>query len=610
PSGTVLGTYPAGGTSPHGLSVDFQGNVWVVLHGPAALSKLNSQTGALLGTFAIGGPGVANADPYLYSDFPGVQLDRQAPYTYVGDREGAVDGGVPAVPWSKLKWNGEPQGAVPAETTLVVSVRAADSLAAIGQASYALATNGAALAGIKGQYVQVRADLKGPGFATAVLADVSVTGPCDPLSKSCCVKDVDCDDGNSCTADKCPVPGGACVYAAVPECCQIDGDCDDKNACTDDSCPAPGGQCVHAAKADCGMSSNDWSDGDACTADVCPKPGGQCSFVTINGCCTKDDDCTKGDKCSAATCVGGFCQDAKKPNCCVQDSDCADKDLCTSDTCDLGSGTCNHAVQAGCCNVSGQCDDGNACTKDDCSGPGGVCVHTAVAGCCTDQDPQNGTPCELPKSPNDHPPCKAGAWSCKNGSFVCEGAVKPAVEACNNKDDDCDGLLDNNSCAEGLVCIEGVCAKACQGETPCPGGFQCFQGYCVPTDCAKVTCKEGESCKDGLCYSSDGGAGGGIPTGTGGASTTTTGAGGSSVGGAGGSSTGAGGSSATGTGPSGNGVGGAGADGKNVWGLATGGACRCAVPGAGGSRGAGDAGIAIAGLAIAIAGARRRGRSA
>jgi hypothetical protein len=232
-----------------------------------------------------------------------------------------------------------------------------------------------------------------------------------------------------------------------------------------------------------------------------------------------------------------------------------------------------------------------------------------VPGCCTPQDPQNGQPCDLPQSPNDHPPCKAGKWDCQNGSFVCVGAVHPSIEVCNNKDDDCDGLLDNNSCAEGLVCVEGVCAKACQGETPCPGGFQCFQGYCVPTDCAKVTCKEGETCKDGLCFSADGGAGGGTPTGTGGGSTTSTssnggsGNGGSNAGGAGGS-TGTG----TDTNATGGGTGGAASQPKDNWGLATGGACKCTVPGDRTGGGTERSALVLAGLALAIAGARRRGR--
>jgi hypothetical protein len=133
----------------------------------------------------------------------------------------------------------------------------------------------------------------------------------------------------------------------------------------------------------------------------------------------------------------------------------------------------------------------------------------------------------------------------------------------------------------------------------------------VPTDCAKVTCKEGETCKDGLCFSADGGAGGGSQTtGTGGGSTTSTssGNGGSGVGGSGSGAGGA--ATTTDTSATGGGAGGAASQTKDVWGLATGGACKCTVPGDRGGRGADRYGLALAGLALGLAAARRARRGA
>ncbi|MBI4701579.1 MAG: hypothetical protein HY744_10530, partial [Deltaproteobacteria bacterium] len=54
--GALLGTYPAGGANPHGLSVDFDGNIWIVTHSPSMV-KMNT-SGQILGTYSIGGPGV------------------------------------------------------------------------------------------------------------------------------------------------------------------------------------------------------------------------------------------------------------------------------------------------------------------------------------------------------------------------------------------------------------------------------------------------------------------------------------------------------------------------------------------------------------------------
>ncbi|MFO0758378.1 MAG: hypothetical protein U0359_17940 [Byssovorax sp.] len=604
PAGALLGTYPAGGNNPHGMSIDFQGNLWVVTHGPPQMVKINSTTGAIIGKYTISGPGVPNADPYLYSDFTGVQIDRQAPYTYVGSWDGTYDGQIANLPWSKVSWNTEAQGAVPALTTLTVSARAANTLPELGTAGFVPVQNGAAIPGLVGRYVQVRTDLKGPGFVTPVLSDISVTGPCPVLGQACCVKDADCDDGNPCTTDTCPVPGGACVHGPAPNCCLVDGDCNDQNPCTTDTCPVPGGPCTFAPKQNCCNSNTDCNDGDLCTADICPSPGSACVYPVINGCCNTDMDCTKGNACSGATCPvpGGFCQGGPIPGCCTQDSDCVDNDLCTLDTCNVATKTCSNAPVAGCCNVDGNCNDGNECTSDHCSGPGGSCVFSPIPGCCSPNDPMVGKPCDIPMSPFDKPPCKPGHFECNNGVFQCVGAVKPGIEVCNGVDDNCDGVTDSPPpCPVGTACIEGVCAKPCgPGEFGCPGGEQCINGYCLPTSCDKVVCPEGTMCFNGVCL-----ADGGMSTSSSSSSSgTTTGAGG------------AGGSMTTGAGGSG------GAttvttttattsttSGGNVFGLATGGGgCKCALPGAPGDEAPWRGALALSVLALSAL--RRRGASA
>lgn len=612
PAGVLLGTYPAGGGgAPHGLSVDFGGNVWLVSDGAPSLTVFNSNTGALLGTFGIGGIGVTipNPTPYLYSDFTGTQINRQAPYAYVGSWDGVYDGGVPNIPWSKVSWNSEPQGAVPAETSLVVSVRAANTLAALGAASYLPVMNGAILANVKGQFVQVKTDLKGPGFATSVLSDISVIGPCGVIGQACCLKDTDCTDANTCTLDTCPVPGGSCVHTLSPNCCLVDADCNDQNACTADTCPVAGGTCSYSApKPGCCSSNSECSDGNLCTADLCSGPGGTCSFPLINGCCNADIDCTKGNKCSNATCPvpGGFCVGGNIPGCCAVDADCADNDLCTLDKCDLAQGKCTNTAVQGCCNVDGQCNDNEACTSDKCSGPGGVCQFSPIANCCAMNDPKIGAPCDIPVSPNDQPPCKPGKLVCTAGKFDCVGAVGPQLEVCDGLDNNCDGIVDTGAmCPANEVCIDGTCVAACkQGEFPCPGGYVCVKGYCMPDDCKGVVCPGGEVCQAGACMSADGGtssssgsssSGASSGSSSSGSSSTSSGNTSSGAGGAGGqssaSSSGVGGASSSGALP------GNGAPPQDTWGLATGGACRCSVPGEQ------EPGHERSGLALALLGA-------
>lgn len=591
---------------PHGLSVDFDGYIWLVSNNATTLTatsssqdqlvKIDPVTGNVVlksfigfrnggtetGKYPFNGTGYPDpATPYLYSDFTGTQIDRQAPYTYIGSWDGTYDGGAPGIPWSKTSWT---QVIPNAYTTLVVSARAADTVAALGTAAYTLVSNGVAMSNVKGRYIQVRVDLKGPGWSTSQLNDITVAGPCGTLGQACCVKDADCNDGNLCTADTCPVPGGACAHAPVANCCNTSADCDDSNACTSDSCPGAGKQCAHTAVPGCCNSNTDCNDGNLCTADICSGATRTCLHPVINGCCNVDVDCTKGNKCSAATCPvpGQFCQGGPIAGCCNTDADCTDTDLCTSDVCDLTTNTCANTKVAGCCNQDTDCGDTDACTSDTCSGPGGTCSHKLVPGCCSLSDPKVGTPCDVPVSPHDQLPCKPGVWDCAAGNFVCKGSVKPSLDICDGIDNDCDGLVDTpNPCPTGQACVSGSCVKPCSpGEFPCPQGGLCVGGYCV---------SDGDAGTGGSTSSSSSGS-----TSSG---TTSSSSGSTGTGGTGGTNTGSDTGSGTGTG-TGTKTSSGGANEK--------GTCGCEVVGGDGDEGnAGRLAFALAGLALAYS--RRRG---
>jgi streptogramin lyase len=215
PAWGVLGTYPAAGA--FGLSVDFQGNIWMFPNATVpSVFKIDSTTGLEIGSYSIdalsGQIPSPNADPYLTGDSTGAQINRQAPYAYTGSWDGTFDGQIAGLSWSTVYWNTEPQGAVPAGTSLVVSARAADDLTALSLAAYTPATNDAALTGISGRYVQVQAELTGPGWVSPALSDITVEGPCPTPGDACCLSAADCDDGNPLTTDSCPTVGGACSH--------------------------------------------------------------------------------------------------------------------------------------------------------------------------------------------------------------------------------------------------------------------------------------------------------------------------------------------------------------------------------------------------------------
>jgi streptogramin lyase len=615
-NGTLLATCPTGGVRPHGLSVDFDGYIWSVQDNPWHLVRFSptetTNNCGRSGPYPIdraslpvpSGQPAYDYTPYLYSDFTGTQIDRQAPYARVGSWDAVYDSGAVGMPWQQIWWNSEPQGAVPLETSMVISVRAANTMAALGQAAYKQVANGASLAGTVGRYIQVKADLVGPGYKTPVLSDLSIKGPCDTVNQTCCITAADCDDGNVCTADICPAPGGACTHQAIPQCCVTNADCNDGNQCTTDTCPAPGGLCTHAPVPNCCMSYADCDDGDLCTADICPSPGGVCGNPTIPGCCHTTADCDDGNLCTTDVCPadGELCVHKPIAHCCVTDADCTDNNLCTTDKCDQGTQSCTNELIAGCCNQDSECFDGDVCTTDRCSGLGGQCVFDVKPGCCTDASPEVGQPCDEPVAPNNHAPCAPGHLVCVNNAFECEGAVKPEPERCDWVDNDCDGNIDApNACPVGKTCVNGVCVVPCgSGEFPCEAGYQCVSGLCLPTSCDEVICQEGYTCVTGLCVSGDGGT-----AGMGGSG----GVGGSGPGGAGGQGAfaGMGGGPGVDAGaPDGSaGSGGSAADDRGTYGLSTGGGgCRCAAAGA-----ADRAGYAWAGLVAAACGAavaRRR----
>ncbi|MCB9738504.1 MAG: hypothetical protein H6747_04485 [Deltaproteobacteria bacterium] len=110
------------------------------------------------------------------------------------------------------------------------------------------------------------------------------------------------------------------------------------------------------------------------------------------------------------------------------------------------------------CSQGPDCDDSNpnfALVCPDCSKanhPG--CACTVAAANCYSGDPQ-----WIGKGV-----CIAGVQLCKNGFWgTCEGEVLPQPESCDNKDNNCNGLID-----EGVLSTCGTCDMSCTQQTMGP----------------------------------------------------------------------------------------------------------------------------------------------
>jgi alpha-tubulin suppressor-like RCC1 family protein len=120
-----------------------------------------------------------------------------------------------------------------------------------------------------------------------------------------------------------------------------------------------------------------------------------------------------------------------------------------------------------------------------------------------------------------HGLCAAGTTSCNAGSVVCNQTNSPTTEiACNNIDDDCDGITDTDAAGYGAACNNGLLGACYKTGTMsvCDGGvLTCSAPNVEPTtevacnniddDCDGVTDTDaagyGAACNNGLlgaCY--------------------------------------------------------------------------------------------------------------
>jgi alpha-tubulin suppressor-like RCC1 family protein len=369
--------------------------------------------------------------------------------------------------------------------------------------------------------------------------DGSTFGPCLdqtlPSVETCNDADDDCDgvaDDVDGVDAACTVGVGACAAHGV-EACSAEG------LSCDAVAGAPAAESCNGEDDDCdGRTDEDFDLGAPCLAGtgacetagqvVCAAGIAACSAVPGRPrdelCNDVDDDCDgrtdedlgKGDACAVGI---GACR-ASGTRVCAADGRVV---------CDAVAG----APQPEACNgvdddCDGTADDG--VTRSCYRGPAGtagvgacapgtqVCVAGSFGDCAgdvlpaaeacngIDDDCDGRTDEQLTRPCYDGPPgtdgvgqCAAGVSTCRDGRYgACEGAVRPAVEACDGADDDCDGDTDeetDRACYTGPANTAGV--GLCHGGTEsCANGA--YTGVCnAQVTPAAETCDNSDEDCDG-----------------------------------------------------------------------------------------------------------------
>ncbi len=163
-----------------GTILDSDGNVWRIHMSNSTIVKYHKDTGAVLHTRTVG------LFPYTYSDATGINAITSTPS---GNWKVTQDSGGAGTLWESITWNTEPGANVPVGASIVVEIRAADTLAGLPLAPVVIVpSSGAPIAGVTGQYAEVTVRLTANSDQESpILTDVRVTGrsPNRPPTVTC-----------------------------------------------------------------------------------------------------------------------------------------------------------------------------------------------------------------------------------------------------------------------------------------------------------------------------------------------------------------------------------------------------------------------------------------
>ena len=374
-------------------------------------------------------------------------------------------------------------------------------------------------------------------------------GYCCSGGTCCGGKASDCDDGNTCTTNKCndqyicktvynitQCVSGTCngqTYIAPKYClagsCQTGGKestCVSSNPCVLTSCTPSGCDSVFAP------------EGTLCKEPKCNEGGLITASKSCNGkgLCTLGgamQECPGGYQCATANTCGTTCQDdsgcqnsfycSGLQTCAPKRSDgesCSADNECVSSHCD--NGFC--CVAGECCGEkNSDCDDDNVCTTDQCS-QSHTCTHdfnklmckapdcnglqyTAATYCnignCVDgggaQSCAGGDSCQIYQ-------CTPDGCQITNASTGTQCAPTQCAWSSITSTKTCDGGGQCNQggntapCPGGLSCLDATsCRSTCVADSDCASGYHCGGGNCLPKRTNGEACQIHKQCQSNYC---------------------------------------------------------------------------------------------------------------
>jgi class 3 adenylate cyclase len=188
--GARAGLHHTGGTLgdrntwPTAIAVDAEGNVWMheglrgqvrrvdPTAGPLACRGTGCGSGRRLGAFDLTLPLPSRHN--VAGIVGSMTTEQPLPVPTAGTWTVVQDGSTPGRAWGRVRWNGEAEGSVPPDSSLVVEARAADAVAELETQQYERIANGERFS-VAGRFIEVRASFRrSSGGETVVLSDIRV----------------------------------------------------------------------------------------------------------------------------------------------------------------------------------------------------------------------------------------------------------------------------------------------------------------------------------------------------------------------------------------------------------------------------------------------------